>query len=150
MGQATEPFIPTDEEKLALVRGALRVMQFGLVHPEDLMLNYIKLAVYLGELEGRPFDVSSLATFTMLPRTTVARKLQEFGRSRRGPRITLEGKGRRQIVRFAMRTPEQKRRSDEYIMGLQKIFTESCQALGIIDQDDGDNPDPPPAQNGHI
>lgn len=121
------------EARRTLSRGALRIIQFGSVHNNGITLNYIALAIYLGQLEGRPFDLSSLASFLMLPRSTVGRKVSQWGGS--GPGVTFQGKGRRLEVGFGSRTPDQQRRVREYFLGLERIFRETCQALDKLHEE---------------
>lgn len=114
-----------EEEEIhhVLTRGVLRAFQFAFLHRGDVLTHYIGLTVYLGQLQGRPFDLSSLASFTMLPRSTVSRKLAELR-----PHIVLKGHHRK-IATFEPKTPEQQHLTREYFLGLEKIFIETCQEL---------------------
>jgi hypothetical protein len=70
----------TNEERIAVVRASL--MLFRLARDcagGDLDKAHVILAARLGELEGRPYTVTSIAQTTGIPRSTVVRKLEEAG-----------------------------------------------------------------------
>lgn len=63
-------------ERLALLRATLAILCLARERAGgDIDLAMLMAAVRLGELEGKPFDVSALSAVTGIPRRTVQRKL---------------------------------------------------------------------------
>lgn len=71
---------PPEEERVIIMRATLAVLR--LIHERtdgDVTWGMIRLAIRLAQREGRPADVSALAAITGIPRTTIHRKLQQYG-----------------------------------------------------------------------
>jgi hypothetical protein len=93
------PVEPVDDRAaVILVRGmlAITVLLRDASAKRDIELGMIVLAIYLGWLEKKPFDVSGLSSTTGIPRATVTRKLREW------PRIKWERVGRRIVPRITL------------------------------------------------
>jgi hypothetical protein len=68
----------TRREYLTVFKHYLALIRVIYGFQNDLEMAMVSFAVRVGDLEGRPMDISALANYLELPRTTVIRKVNQL------------------------------------------------------------------------